>query len=112
MFIFVSRPNSTIDDLNLLDALLKNYDRRALPTSHLGTPTEVRCEMYIRSFGSINPSTMDYEVDLYLRQKWLDERLKKPEMSKPLDLNDPKLVQRIWKPEVFSPTRNMLNFSM
>ncbi|GFY78702.1 glycine receptor subunit alpha-3, partial [Trichonephila inaurata madagascariensis] len=44
----------------------------------------------------------DYEVDLYLRQKWLDERLKKPEMSRPLDLNDPKLVQRIWKPEVFS----------
>ncbi|GFS48585.1 glycine receptor subunit alpha-3 [Trichonephila inaurata madagascariensis] len=43
----------------------------------------------------------DYEVDLYLRQKWLDERLKKPEMSRPLDLNDPKLVQRIWKPEVF-----------
>ncbi|KAF8790542.1 glycine receptor subunit alpha-3-like [Argiope bruennichi] len=95
------RPNSTIDDLNLLDALLKNYDRRALPTSHKGTPTEVRCEMYIRSFGSINPSTMDYEVDLYLRQKWLDERLRKPEMSRPLDLNDPKLVQRIWKPEVF-----------
>ncbi|XP_054721223.1 glycine receptor subunit alphaZ1-like [Uloborus diversus] len=95
------RPNSTIEDLNLLDSLLKNYDRRALPTSHLGTPTEVFCEMYIRSFGSINPSTMDYEVDLYLRQKWQDERLKKPEMSRPLDLNDPKLVQRIWKPEVF-----------
>ncbi|XP_015930128.1 glycine receptor subunit alphaZ1-like [Parasteatoda tepidariorum] len=95
------KPNSTIDDLNLLDSLLKNYDRRALPTSHEGKPTEVSCEMYIRSFGSINPSTMDYEVDLYLRQKWYDERLKKPEMSRPLDLNDPKLVQRIWKPEVF-----------
>lgn len=34
--ILFSRPNSTIEDLNLLDSLLKNYDRRALPTSHLG----------------------------------------------------------------------------
>ncbi|XP_022254873.1 glycine receptor subunit alpha-2-like isoform X1 [Limulus polyphemus] len=93
--------NSTFHDLDMLDELLKNYDRRALPTSHIGIPTVVSCEIYIRSFGSINPETMDYEVDLYLRQHWLDERLRKPNLSKPLDLNDPKLVQRIWKPEVF-----------
>ncbi|GFW89341.1 glycine receptor subunit alpha-2 [Trichonephila clavipes] len=43
----------------------------------------------------------DYEVDLYLRQTWYDHRLRQPNLVKPLDLNDPKLVQRIWKPEVF-----------
>ncbi|KFM66670.1 Glycine receptor subunit alpha-2, partial [Stegodyphus mimosarum] len=85
----------------MLDEVLKNYDRRALPTGTEGIPTVVSCEIFIRSFGSINPSTMDYEVDLYLRQTWYDHRLRQPHLVKPLDLNDPKLVQRIWKPEVF-----------
>ncbi|XP_075749011.1 glycine receptor subunit alpha-2 isoform X1 [Rhipicephalus microplus] len=93
--------SSRANDLDILDELLKNYDRRALPSSHLGDPTIVSCEIYIRSFGSINPSNMDYEVDLYFRQSWLDERLRKSTLSRPLDLNDPKLVQMIWKPEVF-----------
>lgn len=45
--------------------------------------------------------SQDYEVDLYLRQRWYDGRLAKVNISAPLDLNDPKLVQKIWKPEVF-----------
>ena len=44
---------------------------------------------------------MDYEVDLYLRQSWYDPRLRTGNGSKAMDLNDPKLVQMIWKPEVF-----------
>ncbi|EEC04667.1 conserved hypothetical protein, partial [Ixodes scapularis] len=44
---------------------------------------------------------MDYEVDLYLRQRWHDDRFEQSGITGPLDLNDPKLVQRIWKPEVF-----------
>lgn len=43
----------------------------------------------------------DYEVDLYLRQTWYDHRLKHLNLISPLDLNDPVLVKRIWKPEVF-----------
>ena len=61
----------------------------------------------------------DYQVDLYLRQHWFDPRLNHSEIKqviadaaetrivhkyqylKVLDLNDPKLVQAIWKPEVW-----------
>ncbi|CAL1280388.1 unnamed protein product [Larinioides sclopetarius] len=93
--------SSKLHDLDMLDEVLKYYDRRALPTGTEGVPTVVSCGIFIRSFGSINPSTMDYEVDLYLRQTWYDHRLRQPNLVKPLDLNDPKLVQRIWKPEVF-----------
>ncbi|KAM7313419.1 uncharacterized protein ISCGN_003284 [Ixodes scapularis] len=50
--------HSKADDLDILDELLRNYDRRALPSSHLGIATRVTCEIYIRSFGSINPSNM------------------------------------------------------
>jgi len=54
---------------------------------------------------------MDYEVDLYLRQSWFDERLKTVNGSRALDLNDPKLVQMIWKPEVFFANAKQLNFN-
>ncbi|XP_064471717.1 glycine receptor subunit alpha-3-like isoform X2 [Ornithodoros turicata] len=97
----MQRKYGTVADLDKLDQLLRKYDRRALPSGHLGLPTSVGCEIYIRSFGSINPATMDYEVDLYLRQRWRDDRFEKSGISGPLDLNDPKLVQKIWKPEVF-----------
>ncbi|XP_042146743.1 glycine receptor subunit alpha-2 [Ixodes scapularis] len=95
------RKYGTVGDLDKLDKLLSKYDRRAMPTGHLGGATNVSCEIYIRSFGSINPATMDYEVDLYLRQRWHDDRFEQSGITGPLDLNDPKLVQRIWKPEVF-----------
>jgi hypothetical protein len=42
----------------------------------------------------------DYQVDLYLQQNWVDSRLKNKHLTRTMDLNDPQLVQRIWKPEV------------
>ncbi|XP_024081127.1 glycine receptor subunit beta-type 4-like [Cimex lectularius] len=100
-----------LDHLQTLDRLLKkDYDRRATPTNHLNNATTVHCELYIRSFGSISPVTMDYEVDLYLRQKWLDERLKHPDITEVLDLNDPNLVKAIWKPEVYFPNAKHAEF--
>jgi hypothetical protein len=45
----------------------------------------------------------DYEVDAYLRQQWTDDRLGQMDLEEPLDLNDPTLVQAIWKPEVYFP---------
>ncbi|XP_022239482.1 glycine receptor subunit alpha-2-like isoform X2 [Limulus polyphemus] len=101
--------NSTTD-LAILDELLRTYDRRELPTTHLGVATIVTCEVDIRSFGSISPETMDYEIDLYLRESWIDERLKKKTLSRNLDLNDPHLIKRIWKPEVFFPNAKMAEF--
>ncbi|UYV62333.1 hypothetical protein LAZ67_2000138, partial [Cordylochernes scorpioides] len=45
--------------------------------------------------------SQDYEVDLYLQQKWQDDRLHSANITRPLDLNDPELVKRVWKPAVF-----------
>ncbi|XP_042220572.1 glycine receptor subunit alpha-2-like [Homarus americanus] len=104
-------PNKvTTAHLRILDSLLRNYDRRATPTNHKNEPTNVTCELYIRSFGSINPTTMDYQVDLYLRQEWEDERLRHPDITNPLDLNDPNLVKAIWKPEVYFPNAKLAEF--
>ncbi|GAB6029755.1 hypothetical protein CHUAL_005470 [Chamberlinius hualienensis] len=92
-----------LSDLQILDNLLSGYDRRATPTHDSNIPTNVSCELYIRSFGSINPSTMDYQVDLYLHQSWTDPRLNHSSIKSPLDLSDPHLVKSIWKPEIFFP---------
>ncbi|CAG7828487.1 unnamed protein product, partial [Allacma fusca] len=48
-------------------------------------------------------SINDYKTDLYLRQKWKDERLKHEDLKQPLDLSDPNLVKAIWKPEIYFP---------
>ncbi|CAB4055736.1 unnamed protein product [Lepeophtheirus salmonis] len=92
-----------LSDLKIIDQLLRTYDRRATPTNKIGLPTEVGCELFIRSFGSISEKTMDYQVDLYLRQHWEDPRLNHNAIEEALDLNDPTLVKAIWKPEVYFP---------
>ncbi|CAL4122852.1 unnamed protein product, partial [Meganyctiphanes norvegica] len=97
-------------DLQILDSLLRTYDRRATPTNHLNDATAVHCELYIRSFGSIDPSSMDYQVDLYLRQTWEDGRLNHTDITRPMDLNDPNLVKAIWKPEVYFPNAKHAEF--
>lgn len=57
-----------------------------------------------------NVILQDYEVDLYLRQKWQDARLKHPDITESLDLNDPNLVKAIWKPEVYFPNAKHAEF--
>ncbi|CAL8142119.1 unnamed protein product [Orchesella dallaii] len=115
-FLLISkcfRYSATLGDLTILDQLLKQgYDRRATPTNHLNntTPTQVYLELFVRSFGSPSPLTMDYKVDLYLRQTWRDARLQHKDFKKPLDLNDPNLVKAIWKPEVYFPNAKEADF--
>jgi len=104
------RGSTGLENLKIIDSLLRNYDRRATPTNTLGKPTEVSCEVFIRSFGSISEKAMDYQVDLYLRQHWFDPRLNHSDITQVLDLNDPKLVQAIWKPEVYFPNAKEAEF--
>lgn len=49
-------------------------------------------------------------MDLYLRQQWVDERLKHKDIKRPMDLNDPNLVKAIWKPEVYFPNAKDADF--
>lgn len=91
-------------ELRKVDRLLNpaQYDRRQTPNADTGGASRVTIELYIRSFGSINPVQMDYSVDLYLRQRWVEHRLN-GSLVRPLDSNDPTLVRMLWKPEVYFP---------
>ena len=45
-----------------------------------------------------------------MRQHWFDARLQHPKLIDQLDLNDPNLVKRIWKPEVYFPNAKDAEF--
>jgi cation transporter family protein len=50
-----------------------NYKKEEPPLKD--RPTEVKLGIYINSFYSISEQTMDYQVNIYLRQSWRDPRL-------------------------------------
>ena len=68
---------------------------------YTGTPTEVECGVYIKSFGSVSEITMvsshivdliletlfqDYKADVYLKLGWVDPRLDHPNITEVLHI--------------------------
>uniref|UniRef100_A0A673XE88 Glycine receptor, alpha 3 n=1 Tax=Salmo trutta TaxID=8032 RepID=A0A673XE88_SALTR len=98
-------PPSPSDFLDKLMGRTSGYDARIRPnfkgTFILGPPVNVSCNIFINSFGSIAETTMDYRVNIFLRQKWNDPRLAYTEYPDgSLDL-DPSMLDSIWKPDLF-----------
>ncbi|XP_056396533.1 gamma-aminobutyric acid receptor subunit alpha-5 isoform X2 [Hyla sarda] len=83
----------------ILDRLLDGYDNRLRPG--LGdSVTEVKTEIYVTSFGPVSDTDMEYTIDVFFRQSWLDERLKFDGPIKTLPLNN-LLASKIWTPDTF-----------
>lgn len=88
----------------IVKRLLDGYSK--LDPPDLDRPTEVRLGIYVNSFYSINEQTMDYTLNLYLRQSWRDPRL---QFRLPADMTE-KLEQikmaegtwdHLWLPDTF-----------
>ncbi|CAB1328840.1 unnamed protein product [Coregonus sp. 'balchen'] len=109
-----SRSGSTtnLSPSDFLDSLMgrtSGYDARIRP-NFKGPPVNVTCNIFINSFGSVTETSMDYRVNIFLRQKWRDPRLaysKYPDSS--LDL-DPSMLDSIWKPDLFFANEKGANF--
>ncbi|XP_069386212.1 glycine receptor subunit alpha-3 isoform X8 [Paralichthys olivaceus] len=67
-------PMSPSDFLDKLMGRTSGYDARIRP-NFKGPPVNVSCNIFINSFGSIAETTMDYRVNIFLRQQWNDPRL-------------------------------------
>ncbi|XP_058884988.1 glycine receptor subunit alpha-2 isoform X5 [Acipenser ruthenus] len=77
---------------------------------HNGPPVNVTCNIFINSFGSIAETTMDYRLNIFLRQQWNDPRLAYSEYpDDSLDL-DPSMLDSIWKPDLFFANEKGANF--
>merc|ERR1712002_1192421 len=75
-----------------------NYDARVRPNDG-ADPIKVTINCFIASFSSISESDMEYTLDMYIRQTWVDKRLIH-NYSKPLVV-PPKGVDKIWYPDLF-----------
>nr|XP_015799034.2 gamma-aminobutyric acid receptor subunit alpha-6 isoform X3 [Nothobranchius furzeri] len=83
----------------ILDRLLDGYDNRLRPGSGGGI-TEVKTDIFVTSFGPVSDVEMEYTMDMFFRQMWVDERLKFEGPTEILRLNN-KMVDKIWTPDTF-----------
>ncbi|KAL4635726.1 glycine receptor subunit alpha-2 [Arapaima gigas] len=102
----------TMSPSDFLDKLMgrtSGYDARIRP-NFKGPPVNVTCNIFINSFGSVTETTMDYRVNIFLRQQWNDPRLAYSEYpDDSLDL-DPSMLDSIWKPDLFFANEKGANF--
>ncbi|XP_077199308.1 glycine receptor subunit alpha-2 isoform X2 [Paroedura picta] len=105
-------PAQTLSPSDFLDKLMgrtSGYDARIRP-NFKGPPVNVTCNIFINSFGSVTETTMDYRVNIFLRQQWNDSRLAYSEYpDDSLDL-DPSMLDSIWKPDLFFANEKGANF--
>ncbi|NWS89303.1 GLRA4 protein, partial [Toxostoma redivivum] len=103
------KPMSPSDFLDKLMGRTSGYDARIRP-NFKGPPVNVTCNIFINSFGSVTETTMDYRVNVFLRQQWNDPRLAYREYpDDSLDL-DPSMLDSIWKPDLFFANEKGANF--
>ncbi|XP_015264424.1 PREDICTED: glycine receptor subunit alpha-4 [Gekko japonicus] len=105
----IPQPMSPSDFLDKLMGRTSGYDARIRP-NFKGPPVNVTCNIFINSFGSVTETTMDYRVNVFLRQQWNDPRLSYREYpDDSLDL-DPSMLDSIWKPDLFFANEKGANF--
>uniref|UniRef100_A0A672N465 Gamma-aminobutyric acid (GABA) A receptor, subunit alpha 4 n=2 Tax=Sinocyclocheilus grahami TaxID=75366 RepID=A0A672N465_SINGR len=85
----------------ILDRLLDGYDNRLRPGFGGTCPvTEVKTDIYVTSFGPVSDVEMEYTMDVFFRQTWVDRRLKYDGPVEILRLNN-LMVTKVWTPDTF-----------
>ncbi|XP_067661350.1 glycine receptor subunit alpha-2-like [Haliotis asinina] len=85
----------------LIDTLLegKTYDSSIRPSS---SATMVHIDIALNALGPVNDRDMKFGASFYLRQEWLDSRLKYNELNNSIVLSYKKLSM-LWVPDIFFP---------
>ncbi|XP_074641418.1 glycine receptor subunit alpha-2-like [Tubulanus polymorphus] len=82
------------------------------PVIERGKPTVVTCDVFINSFDSINVENMDYALQVYIRQSWVDPRLQFATMN--LNITkftlDYRMLKQIWVPDLFFQNEKAAQF--
>ncbi|XP_076018822.1 gamma-aminobutyric acid receptor subunit alpha-4 [Genypterus blacodes] len=83
----------------ILDRLLDGYDNRLRPGFGVSV-TEVKTDIYVTSFGPVSDVEMEYTMDVFFRQTWVDRRLRYEGPIEILRLNN-LMVTKVWTPDTF-----------
>ncbi|CAI4230660.1 unnamed protein product [Auanema sp. JU1783] len=87
----------------LLNTILLNQDKNFRPQNPDGSPLRVEIDISVRSMGPISEQNMEFSLDCYFRQKWLDTRL----AFKPINPDKDeiplasKMLKDIWMPDTY-----------
>ncbi|CAJ0942187.1 unnamed protein product, partial [Mesorhabditis belari] len=87
----------------LLNTILNKQDRNIRPMNDKkGEPLLVEVDINVRSMGPISEQKMEFSLDCYFRQKWLDRRL----AFVPIDDRDEiplssQMLKDIWVPDTY-----------
>ncbi|GMR32604.1 hypothetical protein PMAYCL1PPCAC_02799, partial [Pristionchus mayeri] len=84
------------------------YNRYATPTQYdeyiakhgEGITTNVSISMYIEGISSFRAQTMDFHLDMYFQQDWIDHRLAH-NGSAPMLIRDKTVFKKMWHPDVY-----------
>lgn len=83
--------------------IFENYASTDLPVD--SNQTRVMVYMKLLAINSVNVSNMDYSTDLYLRQEWVDPRLRWDDSKEHRHFNSnivtPSLKEKVWLPDLF-----------
>uniref|UniRef100_A0A8B9JAK8 Gamma-aminobutyric acid (GABA) A receptor, alpha 6a n=1 Tax=Astyanax mexicanus TaxID=7994 RepID=A0A8B9JAK8_ASTMX len=83
----------------ILDRLLEGYDNRLRPGSGVSV-TEVKTDIFVTSFGPVSDVEMEFTLDMFFRQMWVDKRLAFEGPIEILRLNN-RMLDKIWTPDTF-----------
>ncbi|KAI6176857.1 Ligand-Gated ion Channel [Aphelenchoides bicaudatus] len=90
----------------ILDSLIASHDRRIRP-NYGGPATEVNVTAHIITISAVSEVSMDYTIDLYLRQFWHDKRLAFDSLNSDGTTSSLTvgidMVKSIWVPDTFFP---------
>ncbi|XP_071082672.1 glycine receptor subunit alpha-2-like [Haliotis cracherodii] len=89
---------------DLINRLLDSsrYDASIQPSSISGIPTKVEIDLVLNSVGPVNDIDMVFRASFFLRQQWVDPRLKFNEVNHSIVLSE-KRLSRMWVPDIFFP---------
>uniref|UniRef100_A0AC34R1E0 Uncharacterized protein n=1 Tax=Panagrolaimus sp. JU765 TaxID=591449 RepID=A0AC34R1E0_9BILA len=93
----------------MLNSGRKVYDKQSTPTQIKGTPTIVNLSMYIEGLSSFRTQTMDFQLDVYFQQYWVDERLRHNETKRIL-VRDKEILDKIWHPDIYFANARIAEF--
>ncbi|CAC5391054.1 GLRA3 [Mytilus coruscus] len=87
---------------NIMEQIFEKYDPTVPPNFIEEIPVESSIQLYILSIDTINDSSMDFSVSMFIRQRWTDIRLKYNNTIGVSRLElDTKVMKNVWVPDMF-----------
>ncbi|RWS05847.1 Glycine receptor subunit alphaZ1-like protein, partial [Dinothrombium tinctorium] len=89
------------DATHLVEIIVtKNYDRLLPPKPNDNEAVQVNVSMHVLNVRSVRTKDLSFTVDLFIHQKWIDDRLMFPKnMTKDKFIS----LQSVWKQRIWNP---------